>query len=324
MSSFSSLLEIVLRWGSKMLHLPSRLEQNPRLKIVLYSIYYTIIVAIFAYLVKLAGKIEIKNIQFSFIILCIISVILLRIVSIYRMVYLLRFSYPHLTISRIWKAQATAILLGLFTPGKIGESAIILLGQGRTDRIHIASMFAFCKLLDGLVYIPFALLFAMTYHTYLKFTLIFLGLFAAALYIYLKANAVLDVDRRGLKLHSLYLLTAASLVLQVTGLYFVLLSKDISVPVITITMIWSVASIVALLSTLPGGIGVREAGISFLIASFLNVDPTTAISVSLLHGFLLYATTFLFTMISQFMLRRHTSMGADSSPHPEKTSQKIA
>ena len=102
---------------------------------------------------------------------------------------------------------------------------------------------------------------------------------------YAKINKILKIESKELKNPFIYILTIVSIFLQVVGLYLVLLSKGVEISFLNTSLIWSIASIVALLSTLPGGIGAREVGISYLLNQFAGVDFSAAVSVSLLHGF---------------------------------------
>ncbi len=282
------------------------LLQKKKVQRILAVIQYALIAAIFVYLIRLAGKVDFSGLKYAFIALSAVSVALLRINSIYRLHILLKsLSIP---FRNLWKIQSWALLAGLFTPGKAGESIIVWsLGKGKDEKIKIASLFTVSKLFDGIVYVPFGLIFAWLYPGYLKYVLILLSLFVVLLLAYAKINKILKIESKELKNPFIYILTIVSIFLQVVGLYLVLLSKGVEISFLNTSLIWSIASIVALLSTLPGGIGAREAGISYLLNQFAGVDFSAAVSVSLLHGFVLYSTTFLFAMISKIMIKENAS-----------------
>lgn len=265
---------------------------------------YLFIAAIFWYLFQQGKSLDFSLLKWRYVLLSLLTVLVLRMTSVYRIAYLIRRSLPlPIPLRKIWKLQSTAILLGLFTPGKLGEGSIVFLGSKRREKVHLASMFAFCKLLDGVVYVPFALFFAFMQRTYLPWVLLLLGIFVGMLFLYTKMNQALHIDASKIMLPRVYVLTGISLFLQAAGLYFIILSKGVHLSFMNTILIWSIASIVALLSTFPGGIGVREAGISFLLKNSAGVDFSLAITISLLHGFILYATTLLFTLLSHGWIR---------------------
>ncbi len=269
----------------------------------LLIIQYCLILLIFVYLLSFAGKVDFSNLDYLLILASSLSVIMLRVISIYRL-HILLHKLKNVSFRTIWKIQSWALLFGLFTPVKAGESIIVWsLGKGRDEKIKIASLFTISKLLDGIVYIPFGLVFALVYHRYLKVVLGILFLFVVLLIVYARINSILKLESRELRRISVYALTLASLFLQAAGLYLILLSQDIKIPLFTTTIIWSIASIVAMLSTLPGGIGAREAGISFLLSNFAGIDLNLAVSTSLLHGFVVYSTTTLFAVGSKIILK---------------------
>ena len=61
--------------------------------------------------------------------------------------------------------------------------------------------------------------------------------------------------------------TFLNYVLQVFTFYFILLAKGISLNFILIASIWSITSIIAIISMLPGGTGARELSLSFLLTN---------------------------------------------------------
>lgn len=282
-----------------------RALQQKKIRRILAVIQYVLIAAIFAYLIRLSGKVDFSGLRYGFILLSAVSVIMLRMTSIYRLRALLQ-EFKEIPFRTIWKTQSWAILVGLFTPGKAGESIIVwMLGKGKEEKIRIACLFTLSKLFDGIVYIPFALYFAGKQQEYLMPVLILVAVFGVILLVYAKVNRLLKLDSKQIWNYRIYVFTLCSLFLQVAGLYFILLSKGVSLSFLITCLIWSVASIVALLSTLPGGIGAREAGISFLLTKFVGVDFSAALSISLLHGFMLYSTTFLFAMGSKLVIKEN-------------------
>jgi glycosyltransferase 2 family protein len=277
-----------------------KILKNKIVKRIISVVQYFIILIIFSYLLFQAKNIQLNNINYFFLILAIISVVTLRMTSIYRISLVLR-KFFKIPLKKVWGAQSLAILIGLFTPAKMGEGVIIwtLNKKQMQEKIKIASMFAFTKMLDGLIFIPLSLLFAILERTYLIQISVILVIFITALFVYMKVNNKLKIDSKRIMMPSIYLLTFTSLFLQVCSLYFVMLSKGIQESFFLTAVIWSIASIIAMISALPGGLGAREASISFLLTRVSAVDPTTAISISLIHGFILYGTTSLFTLVSR-------------------------
>lgn len=278
------------------------LLKSKKVRWFLGIIQYAFILIILWYLFGLAEKIDASNFSLSLLSLSVVSTILLRVVSIYRLRSLVQLFFA-MPFRELWKAQAMAQLIGLFTPGKAGEGMVVWwLGNNKQEKVRVASIFGFSKLLDGLVYVPFGLLFVVLYKTYVISVLLILGLFLFMLFAYTKLNVVFEIKSKDLMIPSVYVFTLFSLIFQVAGLYFVLLAKGVSVSFFLTALIWSIASMVALLSMFPGGIGVREAGISFLLAQFLGLEMSTAVAISLVHGFLLYATTLLFALGSRVVI----------------------
>ncbi len=285
------------------------LLKEKKVRRVLIGIQYLIVIAIFWYMIHVGEKITFSEVNIKYASLTVVSIILLRITSIYRFSRMIR---PlQVPLKEQWKEQAKAFMLGLCTPGKMGESVVVwTLGNGKEQKSLILSKFAFSKLLDGAVYIPFALLFAIVYKWYWQWVVVLLLLFMIALFLYTKVNTFLQL-RNDFEKPVIYGLTFVSLALQVASFYFLLLSKEVDLSFFSTTLIWSIAAVVTLLSALPGGIGAREGSLAFLVAQFAGIKLSMAASLSLLYSFMLYGTTFLFWIISSLMLRTASARKGD-------------
>lgn len=278
--------------------------KQKKIRRIFVIVQYLIALVVITYLVRISEGIDFSKISLNYILLTMLSVILLRVNSICRFrIMLCQLNIP---FREQWGEQAYALLLGIFTPGKVGEGVVIwTLGKGKEQKSLIASRFAFSKLLDGMVYIPFALLFALRYKLYLQWVLLLLVLFIIALFFYIKINRIFNIDNSKIRKRPIYALTILSLGLQIAGFYFILLDQDVTIPIFSAILIWSVAAVITLLSTLPGGIGAREASLAFLVSLLTGIELTTTASISLLYGFILYGTTFLFWLGSKIILLKY-------------------
>jgi glycosyltransferase 2 family protein len=266
----------------------------------LISLQYLVVIIIFFFLFRWSKGVDFPRLNYLFLTLAILSLVLFRSLSVVRLHFLLRriFRVPWVVLIPV---QLLSLGVGLFTPGKLGESLKVFLLPH--DRRKSGAVFILEKLLDLSMFIPFSIFFMFTHPKYAKLFLLILVLLGMAVLAYVKLKKFSQIDIKLLHF-DVVLVSLLVFVAQTISFWFIVLASGTSLSFTNAAIIWSVGAILTIVSALPGGLGAREFSVAFLLSLFTGINTTLAVSLAITHTIINYTTTWLMVFVSMVVFRK--------------------
>ncbi len=261
-----------------------------KLKKVLVLMQYLLLIIVFVFLFRWSRGLVFPQLDWFYLFLSVAAIVLLRITSVFRARELMR-SFLRVGFANLAAVQFFSIGLGLFTPGKMGESVkIVLLGRNLEEKKKITATFILEKILDTSVFLPLSVLFIFLSGKYKEYFWAVMVLLAAAVFVYVKLKRFSRIEGKLLQTETA-VLTFFLFLSQVFSFWFLVLASGVGISFLDAATIWSIAGIVATVSFLPGGLGAREFTIGYLLAGTMGLENQAAAGISLLYTLVSYSAT---------------------------------
>ncbi len=262
-----------------------------------------------------------------------ISIVLVQFLKAWRFMELGRVMDQPVPFVRCILAHLIVPILGFITPGKLGEGFKIVFLQ--VSRKETGFLFVVERILDLLMLLAVAG-FGFAFSDYYIVTyLVMAGIVIVGILAFLRMEWFMNaLTRRFLKkeyfsngwflerskkLLSLRFIVPLGLTVAVWGVTFVsslcfARSVGISLSYPKIALVFSWAVIMGLLSSLPGGVGVREGGITVLLESIYAVPRPLGTAVAAINLGMHYIVLSITAIIGYILHRRINRSSLHPSP----------
>ena len=273
------------------------IEKPSHYKKIVMGAQYILGIIVIGVVIKWIKGVELVPVSLWYGLAAVCSIILMRMINIMRLHTFLE-NVMHVEWKKMIRAQLLGISLGLVTPGKMGESyKVLALGSGKEDKKKLTLIFLFEKIMDTSAYVILGMTFAIIAQKYIIETIVLLGLLIIGVFIYSKLNAYFSMKIKKFFSWEILTLSFFHFIAFVTSFWFVVKGAGIDLSFLETSSIITLASVISILSTLPGGLGAREATGTYLLSNAASIDLGFAGNVMFLHLFINYGTTWLITAI---------------------------
>ncbi len=263
-----------------------------------------------------------KEVTWSYLLLAFIVYALSQVVRAWRFYVISVSLRKRINIGRNILAHFIAPVVGRLTPGRIGEAVkILLIGS---DKKTLGFCFIFEKIMDLLVLLVIVFAFIINIQQMVKVYLIVIVIFIGIIIVAFNFDRILNL---GLKIISkgkvlekgwfrknlskiravayirLFLLTVVIWVMNFLTAYLIVFSIGESINFILISLILAASILMAVVSGIPGGFGVREFSLAFLLGSFAGFTESAAGAYAILFTLLILTTESIMAGISYPLMK---------------------